>query len=573
MTFFICMLFGQIQAQMRCKVLEKGTQSPIIGATIMVVGAKKIIAVTDQNGCFVLAENFNEPVRISYIGYKPIQVTPKKSGVYYLSSNVNSLQEVVVTAQEGHSLSSASTISRQAMEHLQPSSFADLLELLPGGRAHDPHLNVPNTINLREIPIGSDQYNTTSLGTRFVIDGAPVSVNGNMQYLSGAVDRTSGKRNFANAGVDMRTISTDDIQEVTIIRGIPSVQYGDLTSGLVKVKRRKGGNDISARFKADMDTKLFYLSKAFEWQKKRLSLNLSTDYLNNKAEPRNLLETYQRITLSARFNKQWVTESMNYNGSFNLDYGGSFDNDKVDPEFNHGGIDKYKSKYNRYATSLSFTMDSNRERSFFKNADFSASFSYERNLLERTRLVQLDGDTPAAMTMTEGESDAILITPYRYTATHTVDGKPISLYLKANATFSSPIKGLSNTLLTGIDYQMDRNLGEGQIYDRLHPVYTGASFRPRRYADIPASQILAAYAEERLSMGIGSNKLDIEAGVRFETMPGIDKRFATHGKINTDPRVNVGWTFPSFKLGKDRMTINLTGGIGWHSMFPTIDLL
>ncbi len=78
MTFFICMLFGQIQAQMRCKVLEKGTQSPIIGATIMVVGAKKIIAVTDQNGCFVLAENFNEPVRISYIGYKPIQVTPKK---------------------------------------------------------------------------------------------------------------------------------------------------------------------------------------------------------------------------------------------------------------------------------------------------------------------------------------------------------------------------------------------------------------------------------------------------------------------------------------------------------------
>lgn len=89
-----------------------------------------------------------------------------------------------------------------------------------------------------------------------------------MQYLSGAVDRTSGKRNYANAGVDMRTISTDDIQEVTIVRGIPSVQYGDLTSGLVKVKRTKGGNFLSARFKADMDSKLFYLAKAFEWQSK-----------------------------------------------------------------------------------------------------------------------------------------------------------------------------------------------------------------------------------------------------------------------------------------------------------------
>ena len=202
-----------------------------------------------------------------------------------------------------------------------------------------------------------------------------------MQYLSGAIDRTSGKRNFANAGVDMRTLSTDDIQEVTIIRGIPSVQYGDLTSGLVKVKRRKGGNDISARFKADMDTKLFYLSKAFEWQEKKLSLNLSADYLNNKAEPRNLLETYQRITISARLNKRWHTKPLNFNSSFNLDYGGSFDNDKKDPQFNHGGIDKYKSKYNRYAASWAFDMNSNSDRSFFKSAELSASFSYEKNLL------------------------------------------------------------------------------------------------------------------------------------------------------------------------------------------------
>ena len=138
----------------------------------------------------------------------------------------------------------------------------------------------------------------------------------------------------------MRTLSTDDIQEVTIIRGIPSVQYGDLTSGLVKVKRRKGGNDLAARFKADMDTKLFYLSKGFEWKPSKLSLNLSADYLDNKAEPRNLLETYKRVTLSARLNKQWTTQKMNYGAMLSFDYGGSFDNDKVDSQFNHGGVDK-----------------------------------------------------------------------------------------------------------------------------------------------------------------------------------------------------------------------------------------
>ena len=113
-----------MQAQIRCKILEKDTHDPIIGATVMTVGTKKIIAVTDQNGCFVLSEGFNKPVRISYLGYKSIQVTPKKSGIYYLSSSINSLQEVVVTAQEGHGLSSVSTISKQAMEHLQFCRFA-----------------------------------------------------------------------------------------------------------------------------------------------------------------------------------------------------------------------------------------------------------------------------------------------------------------------------------------------------------------------------------------------------------------------------------------------------------------
>lgn len=572
-TLFLCSFLQSVYAQIRCKVLEQDTHEPVIGAVITVEGTKKIISITDEYGYFRLSEDFDKSVIISYIGFISITIRPQKDGVYYLNAATNELQEVVITAREGHGLSSTSIINKQAMEHLQPSSFADLLELLPGGRANDPQLNVPNIIGLREAGIESSQYSTSSLGTRFVIDGAPISTNGNMQYISGALDRTSSKRDFANKGLDMRTLTTDDIQEVTIIRGIPSVQYGALTSGLIKVKRHKGGNDLSARFKADMDTKLFYVAKAFEWEKRGLSLNVSADLLNNKAEPRNLLETYKRLSFSARLNKHWHTEAMEYEAMLNLDYGGSFDDDKVDPEFNHDGIDKYKSIYNRYATNLVVDMHSNREHSIFKKSELSLSFSYEKNLLERTRLVQLDGDTPAAMTMTSGESDAVFITPSTYTATHTVDGRPISLYLKGNAAFSFPVAGIANSFLLGADYQMDRNIGDGQLYDRLHPVYTETSYRPRKYSSIPASQILSAYAEERISMGVGNHKLDVEAGVRAERMLGINKLFAIHGKMNIDPRVNVGWTFPAVNIGNDKMTVNITGGIGWHSMFPTIDLL
>ena len=52
------------------------------------------------------------------------------------------------------------------------------------------------------------------------------------------------------------------------------------------------------------------------------------------------------------------------------------------------------------------------------------------------------------------------------------------------------------------------------IRDRLHPVYTGASFRPRKYSDIPATQMLSVYAEEQATFAIGGNRLEIEAGVR-----------------------------------------------------------
>lgn len=43
------------------------------------------------------------------------------------------LNEVVVTASESKRATSASIVDRTAMKHLQPSSFSDLMELVPGG--------------------------------------------------------------------------------------------------------------------------------------------------------------------------------------------------------------------------------------------------------------------------------------------------------------------------------------------------------------------------------------------------------------------------------------------------------
>jgi hypothetical protein len=560
----------------KCRVVDGYTGEPLAGAVIRMTTDKKVSVITDINGNFSVKANnevINKGIDITYIGYTKIHADLVNGMTYRLSPSSTTINDVVVTATESRGLTSSSKIEKHAMDHLQPSSFADILELLPGGMAKDPVLNTPNTISIREVPIASGNYDTPSLGTSFVIDGAPISTNANMQFMDGAWETKTTGRDYTNAGVDMRAISTDDIQSVEIVRGIPSVEYGDLTSGLVKIKRRKGGNDISARFKADMDSKLFYLAKGFTLEPRHMSLNISADYLDSKTDPRNILETYKRITLSARLNKQWISEKSNVEAGLNLDYGGSFDDDKVDPELNYGGVDKYASKYNRYSLNTSLDYKNRKIKSIIKSASALVSVSYEKDLLDRTRLVQLSRETPAATTTGNGESDAILIYPYTYTANQKVDGRPFSMYAKVGTTLRFPIRNVSNELKLGADWQMDKNYGDGQIFNQINPLYPGLSVRPRKYSVVPASHILSEYAEENTVINIGKNKLEIQAGIRASTMLNLSRRYALHNKYYLDPRVNIGWTFPSISVMGRKMTIQLAGGYGQHTKMPTMDQL
>ena len=484
----------------------------------------------------------------------------------------DSIREVVVTAQESHGLTSASVIGKNAMEHLQPSSFADLLELLPGGRATDPSLNTPNNIRLRETGDGGANYATSSLGTSFIMDGAPVSTNANMLYLSGAWDTQSTYRNNVNMGVDMRSIATDDIERVEIIRGIPSVEYGDLTSGLVKMERKKGGRQLNARLKADMSSKLFHLGKGMEWELRQTSLNLSIDYLDAKADPRNRLENYKRLTASARLHKMWGQELFDYSFSANADYTGSFDNDKQDPDLNQQAQDSYKSSYNRLALLTAFHINARQTKTWLKGFEAMFSASYEHDLIKRIRLVQLQRLQIAATTLQEGESDAVIL-PYKYTARHDVESVPMNIYIKTNARLRIPNICVPNTLLVGADWNMDKNDGGGQLFDPERPLYPGISSRQRKLSQIPANHTLAAYAEENITVPVADGKLEMTAGLRAAQMLNLPADYVMHGKTYLDPRVNIGWTLPRFNIAHSPLTIRLTGGWGEHTKNPTMEQL
>lgn len=396
------------QALVNGIVLDAETLEPVIGVTVLDAKRGKALTVTQTDGTFSIPKNNEVTLKITSVGYKPLVTALTPDGRYLLQAEVSQLGEVVVTAQENRGLTTSSRIEKHAMEHLQPSSFADLLELLPGGRSHDPSLSAPNNIHIREIASGSSNYATSSLGTSFIIDGAPISTNANMQYLAGAWDLMATTRDNTNAGVDMRGISTDDIERVEIVRGIPSVEYGDLTSGLVKIERRRGGHDMKFRLKADMGSKLFYAAKDLEWERHKLTLNLSADYLDAKADPRNRLENYKRITVSTRLQKRWEKEDYHLSLSSNIDFSRSLDNDKQDIDQTYSAEDAYKSSYNRWAMLVALRLQTMRHM-WLKSAELTVSTSLEKDLIERTRLVQLSRMTVAPLSKEEGENDAYIL--------------------------------------------------------------------------------------------------------------------------------------------------------------------
>ena len=559
------------QAVIRGIVLDAETLEPVIGATIGDAATNKALTVTQADGSFTIPKNNDARLKISSIGYKTLVTVPNSEGRYLLQAAVSVLGEVVVTAQENRGLTTSSRIEKHAMEHLQPSSFSDLLELLPGGRSHDPSLSAPNNIHIREIAIGSSNYATSSLGTSFVIDGAPISTNANMQYLAGAWDLMATTRDNTNAGVDMRGISTDDIESVEIVRGIPSVEYGDLTSGLVKIERRRGGHDLKFRLKADMGSKLLYAAKDLEWAQRRLTLNVSADYLDAKADPRNNLENYKRVTVSARLRKRWEREGHQLTFTSNLDFSSSLDNEKEDIDQTYSAEDSYRSSYRRYALLTALQYQS-KQRSWLKSADLTFSAAVENDLIERTRLTQLSRMTVAPLSKAEGENDAYIL-PFKYTGHHEVDGKPVNAYVKLNARLQIPNNTVSNTLLLGADWNLDKNLGRGQVFDPHTPVYPGMSSRSRSLKEIPANHRLSAYAEENLKWPTPIGALELAAGIRATTMLNLDKAYTMHGKAYLDPRVNVGYNLPQLRVFGQPTFVRIAAGIGQHTKTPTMEQL
>lgn len=508
----------------------------------------------------------NIPVLLQASGVDSLALDSAQLALLDSLSRSFTLQEVVVTAEESTGKSSASVINKEAMQHLQPSSFTDILQTLPGATTKDPDLTHANTIRLREASNGasSGDYDASSLGTSFVIDGAPLSTDANMQYLPSDNSGADAKRSSVGAGVDMRTISTDDIEKVEIIRGIASAEYGDVTSGVVKIERTAKPTPWRARFKADGFSKLLFFGKGLGWNNNQTILNFGIDYLNAKADPTNTLENYQRITASVRLQQKWNADAVVIKWQSNWDYTGSIDNEKIDPDIHKNREDSYRSTYHKWGWSN--TLHLHQPSVDWYQLSVQANISGEVDRIDQTRLVQLTTPkNPAIDNMQEGEATVSLL-PYKYTAKHTVEGLPFNVFIRPKAEFFFDTWRLNHKANIGLEWRYSKNFGRGQIYDLSYPLNYSSTLRPRAYYDIPATNQLSWYIQDDISFPIHERvSVDLNIGLRGITMLGLGRAYAINGKCYVDPRANLTLNFPISK-GK----VFVSAGIGQHTKMPTL---
>lgn len=482
------------------------------------------------------------------------------------------IEEVTVTAKSGAvGASTASSISRAAIDHLQATSLGDVMQLLPGSIASNPSLNSATKASLRSV--GAD----ASIGTAVVVNGSPVSNNANLQVGNTAQDGTltTGFSSTAGSGIDLRQISVDNVESVEVIRGIPSVEYGDLTSGVIIVNPKAGAYPFQVRAKVNPTLAQASISKGFALGKNGGALSADVDYASSLADERRPYQQYRRISSSILYSKTFSeTVRTTFGAGFNTD----LDAQKLD-------LSDARYQRERSSKNTGFKLNGNlnwqHDGQVFKSLKASASvnyaiqegytqeikgnFGYMVTSAMRDGTVAANVSTPVfdvdgneiTNTSKPGYQAATNILPYEFLTKMSVYGKPLNVFAKISAGLFADAWGVANRIVVGADWKTDVNFGQGRVFDPLMPPAEGLRMRP--YTDIPALNQLGLYAEDNITKNLWSRDLKIQLGLRCDLIqPGrTDFRYAF------SPRINA-----SFELVPRMLT--LRGGWGITAKAPPL---
>ncbi len=521
-------------------VTESGSGKPIEGAIVQLV-QYGLIAVTNAKGAFV----FNEvPVNRTRISIKSISMVSLEDEIiiqsgnnqldFRLKTNAFNLKEVQVVARESRTGATTSNINKTAIEHLQATSLADVMQLLPGAVVKNPDFSNVNQFAVRQV--GTD--NTGSLGTAVIVNGSPVSNNANLQMLNTATSATlAGFSTSSGGGVDYRQISANNIESVEVIRGIPSVEYGDLTSGAVIVNTKAGKEPFQLKARVNPRITQLWAGKGFSLGKKGGSLFADMDYTKAADDQRYEYTGYSRITGDLQYSQTFFGTKKPLYTVTGFSYGMNLDEQKQDPD---DAVNQEKRKAQDYSFRFNTSGKWSLKKKFARMLTYNFSVNYAIQKGFQQQLV-----SGAIYPLSSAVKDTTLAgqyVPSQYLSQVWIEGKPLNIYAKVADNFFLKSGIFNHRLLLGTEWKTDVNLGTGKTYDVSRPprMSDGNASRPRSYKDIPALNQLSFYAEDNMTAMIFKRHFSLQAGLRYDNVQpnGI---WNTHFGTALSPRFNFSY--------------------------------
>jgi len=548
------------QFRLSGKIVDAESGQSIEFATVL-LSESGLWAVSDDKGFFVIkaVPTGKELLTVQCLGYeKHVQQLHidgnKESLSIRLHATTLKMDEVTITAHRKQDVATTSySIGRQALDQQQLLNISDIAVLLPGGKTINPTLMNDNRLSLRS---GSQEKGNASFGTALEIDG--------MRLDNNAADGET-------MGMSTRTISTSDVENVEIVTGIPSVEYGDLSNGIVKITSRKGRSPFIVEGKLNQHTRQLAVNKGLSLGHQGGILNASLEHARSFSDAASPHTSYQRNILSLRYSNTFFqqTTPLTLSASMTGNIGGY--NSEADPDEE---LDDY-SKARDNALRASIDMQWLLSKPWVTNVQLQVSFSYSDRRQERYSHTSSASTQPYLHTTDEGYSIADLSpTGYWYVKSYH-DSKPMNWAVKMKGEQHGKLTighaTLRSHLLAGLQYSGSRNAGRGTYYI---DATTTPTWRPYRYDELPTLHNLAPYLEEQLTLPTNSSRegsLQLTAGLRGDITTISGSCYGTTSSVS--PRTNLRYVAWRHQAGRWVDELILHAGWGKSVKLPSMQVL
>lgn len=499
------------------KVVEAGSGNPVAGAVVR-LDENYLWAVTGADGSFQFGrvQPGRYQLEVSCLGFVTRrQLLDARNNIPQLTIelplNTLALEEVVVTAETSKdNLNTTQTIGRTALDHLQMNSMGGIAALLPGGKTLNPDLTTNKALTLRA---GSSTVGNAAFGTAIEIDGVRMGDNASFGGLS---------------GMDTRSLSVENIESVEVITGVPSAEYGDLGSGMVKVKTKRGRSPLSIVLSANPRTYEVSVSKGFELGKG--TLNIAAEWARATQKLTSPYTSYTRRGFTADYSHLFG-RSLRLEAGLSGNIGGM--NSSSDP-------DAFSNEFTRERDNL---LTPHFKLMWLLNRSWVTNLSLEGNIYYRDRRSHFHGYNsygsaqPAVHAEKEGYWLAQAL-PFTFYSDRIEDSRELDYSAALKYSWLHHWGSVKSILKAGIQWKADGNVGKGEWYE--DPSLAPSGYRPRPYTDYPYMHTLAGYVEDNLTIPVGRTTLNLMAGLRLEDVFIKGSEYKNMRILS--PRLNARWS-------------------------------